>query len=78
MVGRLILGQCLVFDGNPRRDGPAALRHIAQGAVLVRDGLYDEAFVRAHTFGFEGWTDAAGGAHRGGAPRPHAPALEGG
>jgi len=39
MVGRLILGQCLVFDGNPRRDGPAALRHIAQGAVLVRDGL---------------------------------------
>jgi len=33
--------------------------------VLVRDGLYDEDFVREHTFGFEDWTDAQGGAHRG-------------
>jgi anaerobic selenocysteine-containing dehydrogenase len=33
--------------------------------VLVRDNLFDEAFVREHTFGFEDWKDAAGVQHRG-------------
>lgn len=30
------------------------------GHVLVREGLYDESFVRERTFGFEDWTDDAG------------------
>ncbi len=38
---------------------------LALGHVLVRDSLYDEAFVRDRTFGFEDWTDAAGAKHRG-------------
>ena len=33
--------------------------------VLVRDGLFDEAFVRDHGFGFERWTDEAGVEHAG-------------
>lgn len=47
MTKRLILGQCLVFDGNPRVDGPEAVRHIADGAVLVRDGLIEEVGERS-------------------------------
>jgi guanine deaminase len=42
MDERLILGQCLLYDGDPRRDGPGAVRHLADGAVLVRDGLIAE------------------------------------
>ncbi len=38
MNERLILGQCLLFDGNPRVEGPDIVRHLSQGAVLVRDG----------------------------------------
>lgn len=33
--------------------------------VLIRDGLYDSAFVRDHTFGFEDWRDEGGRPHRG-------------
>lgn len=33
--------------------------------VLVRDGLFDRAFVEEHGFGFEDWTDASGHRHRG-------------
>jgi anaerobic selenocysteine-containing dehydrogenase len=33
--------------------------------VLVRDGLFDEAFVREHAFGFERWKDDAGVEHAG-------------
>lgn len=33
--------------------------------VFVRDNLYDAAFVRDHTFGFEAWRDKDGHTHRG-------------
>lgn len=33
--------------------------------VLVRDGKYDQAFVKEHCFGFEDFQDAAGQSHRG-------------
>ena len=33
--------------------------------VLIRDGLHDSAFIRDHTFGFEGWQDKDGRPHRG-------------
>lgn len=33
--------------------------------VLIREDLYDRAFVTDHTFGFEDWTDASGHAHTG-------------
>jgi anaerobic selenocysteine-containing dehydrogenase len=33
--------------------------------ALVRDGAYDRAFVEAHGFGFEDWTDEAGATRRG-------------
>ncbi len=33
--------------------------------VLVRDGLFDQAFVRDHTLGFEPWKDAGGTEHQG-------------
>lgn len=47
---------------NPGAEGALALG-IAH--VIVRDELYDEAFVAEHTFGFEDWTDEAGQAHMG-------------
>jgi anaerobic selenocysteine-containing dehydrogenase len=47
---------------NPGMEGALALG-IAH--VIVRDGLYDEAFVAEHTFGFEDWTDEDGQAHMG-------------
>ncbi|WP_257892355.1 guanine deaminase [Gymnodinialimonas phycosphaerae] len=39
MAERLILGQVLAFEGDPRALGLAAARHEARGGVLVRDGL---------------------------------------
>ena len=47
---------------TPATDGALAL---GLAHVLVRDGLYDAAFVKAHTFGFETWRDRSGTAHRG-------------
>ncbi len=47
---------------NPATYGALAL---GIAAVLVRDKLFDEAFVRDHTFGFEDWKDAHGHSHRG-------------
>lgn len=47
---------------RPGMDGALALG-IAH--VLIRDGLHDKDFVREHTMGFEGWSDAAGQRHRG-------------
>jgi len=46
---------------------PATYGALALGIahVLVRDNLHDVDFVREHTFGFEGWRDAQGRAHRG-------------
>jgi guanine deaminase len=42
MTAMLHLGQTLVYDGNPFRNGIAAARHDPHGAVLVRDGLIAE------------------------------------
>ena len=47
---------------HPGTDGALALG-IAH--VLVRDGLYDETFVRDHAFGFDPWVDGKGTAHEG-------------
>jgi len=47
---------------EPGADGALAL---ALAHVLVRDGLYDRAFVEAHTFGFEDFRDEHGVAHAG-------------
>ncbi|MBI2931524.1 MAG: molybdopterin-dependent oxidoreductase [Planctomycetes bacterium] len=46
---------------------PATYGALALGLahVLVKRKLYDEAFVREHTFGFEGWKDASGRDRRG-------------
>jgi anaerobic selenocysteine-containing dehydrogenase len=46
---------------------PATYGALALGLanVLVREGLYDQAFVRDHSFGFEDWKDAEGKEHRG-------------
>lgn len=46
---------------------PATYGALALGLahVLVRDKLFDDAFVRDHTFGFEAWTDKGGRKHKG-------------
>ncbi len=46
---------------------PATYGALALGLahVLIRDRLYDEGFVQAHTFGFESWKDARGQMHQG-------------
>lgn len=46
---------------------PATYGALALGLahVLVRDGLYDAAFVRDHTFGFDTWRGTDGRTHRG-------------
>lgn len=49
-------------DIEPATYGALAL---GLGHVIVRDELYDKAFVRDHTFGFEEWTDEKGQKHRG-------------
>lgn len=51
MTDRLILGQTLVFSGDPFLEGPGAARHQTHGGVLIRDGcimaLGDGATLRA-------------------------------
>lgn len=49
------------IDINPATYGALAL---GLSHVIVRDGLYDQAFVSEHTFGFEDWS-ADGKNHRG-------------
>lgn len=46
--------------------GPGAVGAVALGLahVLIRDDLYDQAFVAEHTFGFEAWENEQG-KHRG-------------
>lgn len=46
----------------PGTDGVLALG-IAN--VIIREGLFDEAFVEGNTFGFEDWVDSAGQTHIG-------------
>lgn len=47
MQERLILGQVLAFDGDPRALGLDAVRHEAHGGVLVRDGIIADVGVGA-------------------------------
>jgi anaerobic selenocysteine-containing dehydrogenase len=49
----------------PIRPGTEGALALGMAHVIVRDELYDEAFVSEHTFGFEDWTDEAGQAHMG-------------
>lgn len=46
---------------------PATYGALALGLahILIDEDLYDKAFVRDHTFGFENWTDEEGRTHRG-------------
>jgi len=47
------------------RPGTQAALALGLAHVLVRDGLFDEPFVREHGFGFERWTDESGTEHAG-------------
>lgn len=47
---------------NPGTEGALAL---GIAYVLIREGLYDKAFVDQHTFGFEDWQDADSKKHLG-------------
>lgn len=47
---------------NPGTEGALAL---GIAYVLIRERLYDESFVKSHTFGFEDWTDGEGNSHAG-------------
>lgn len=49
----------------PLRPGTDGLLALGIAHVLLRDGLYDRAFVREHTAGFDDWTDPAGRRHAG-------------
>jgi anaerobic selenocysteine-containing dehydrogenase len=49
----------------PIRPGTEGALALGVAHIIVRDELYDEAFVSEHTFGFEDWTDEAGQAHMG-------------
>ena len=49
----------------PIRPGTEGALALGIAHVIVRDGLYDEAFVSEHTFGLEDWADEAGQAHMG-------------
>lgn len=42
MQDRLILGQCLRFEGDPKTLGLGSVQHWSQGGVLVRDGMIAE------------------------------------
>ncbi|MBI5116581.1 molybdopterin-dependent oxidoreductase [Candidatus Poribacteria bacterium] len=47
---------------EPGAEGALAL---AIAHVLIRDSLYDKAFVEKHCFGFDDWRDGEGESHRG-------------
>ncbi|OGG54474.1 MAG: hypothetical protein A3F84_10985 [Candidatus Handelsmanbacteria bacterium RIFCSPLOWO2_12_FULL_64_10] len=49
----------------PIHPGTEAALALGIAHVLVREGRYDEAFVRDRTFGFDDWTDEAGQRHIG-------------
>ena len=49
----------------PLRPGTEATLALGIAYVLITEGIYDAAFVREHTFGFEDWQDARGKTHRG-------------
>ncbi len=49
----------------PLRPGTEAALALGIAYVLISEGLYDAAFVRDRTFGFEDWMDAEGKQHLG-------------
>lgn len=49
----------------PIRPGTDGILALGIANVLLREDLYDRAFVEHETAGFEDWTDAAGQLHRG-------------
>lgn len=49
----------------PIRPGTDAALALGLAHVIVRERLYDEALVRDHTFGFDGWTGKDGRRHLG-------------
>lgn len=49
----------------PIRPGTDGILALGIAHVLLREGLYDRAFVERETTGFEDWTDATGRRHRG-------------
>src|SRR5512139_2397825 len=49
----------------PINPGTEATLALGIAYVLIREGLYDKAFVDAHTFGFDDWRDDAGVMHLG-------------
>ncbi|GAB4352437.1 MAG: hypothetical protein Kow0099_36630 [Candidatus Abyssubacteria bacterium] len=49
----------------PIAPGTEAALALAIAHVLIRDELYDTAFVRKHCFGFEDWKDSLGKTHKG-------------
>jgi anaerobic selenocysteine-containing dehydrogenase len=49
----------------PIRPGTEGALALGMAHIIVRDELYDKAFVAEHTFGFEDWTDEAGQARMG-------------
>lgn len=49
----------------PLRPGMEAALALGIAYVLITEGLYDAAFVRDRTFGFDDWRDASGKTHMG-------------
>ena len=49
----------------PLEPGSHGALALGLGHVLVKENLYDAAFVEQHCFGFEDWKDDAGATHRG-------------
>ncbi len=49
----------------PIKPGTMAALALGIANVLIRDGQYDQAFVRANSFGFDDWQDAAGDSRQG-------------
>jgi anaerobic selenocysteine-containing dehydrogenase len=49
----------------PITPGTEAALALAIAHVLIRDELYNKAFVKKHCFGFEDWTDSSGKTHKG-------------
>ncbi|MDP3938678.1 MAG: molybdopterin-dependent oxidoreductase, partial [Deltaproteobacteria bacterium] len=49
----------------PIRSGTDGALALGIAHVIIKDGLYDEAFVREHAYGFEDWTDRSGRSQEG-------------
>lgn len=45
--------------------GTEGLLALAMASVIIREGLYDKAFVETHGFGFEDWKDSHGNTQKG-------------